>query len=189
MRIEDYTILIFFEKTFTKDQEYNIVFSCLDNIYLSSYHECVTKKSYGFTLIELLVVIAVLGILAAGVLTAINPMKRIGQADDSRIKSDVGQIAQALQAYYTTNQSYPAAIADLITSGDLKTEPKTPAETSYTYGKEPTTCTTEAKNCQEVTVSAVLAQPTVSGAVLWCWRSLINKADETAAPPDNCNPL
>ncbi len=53
----------------------------------------------GFTLIELLVVIAVLGVLAAGVFTAINPLKRLQQARDAQRKTDIGQMANAIETY------------------------------------------------------------------------------------------
>lgn len=85
------------------------------------------KSQQAFTLIELLVVIAVLGVLAAGVLTAINPIKRIQQANDVKIKNDVSQIAQAEQAYFTSSsiQSYALNVQALVDSKDLKTLPGT----------------------------------------------------------------
>lgn len=135
----------------------------------------------GFTLIELLVVIAVLGVLAAGVFVAINPLKRINQANDSRIKTDIGQIAQSLQTYYVINQSYPAGIADLVTSGDLKTEPKTPSGTPYSYTPSPNGCATLERNCTEATVQAPLNDPKTPGA-FWQWSSVTNIASEIAAP-------
>lgn len=61
----------------------------------------------GFTLIELLIVIAILGILAAAVLVAINPGKRLAQARDAQRKSDISAIANALVGYYTINSYYP----------------------------------------------------------------------------------
>ena len=88
----------------------------------------------GFTLIELLVVIAVLGVLAAGVFAAINPLQRINQANDARAKNDLGQIVQAIQSYYTNGNPpvYPAALTDL-TPNDLKVVPSAPSGYTYTY--------------------------------------------------------
>lgn len=82
----------------------------------------------GFTLIELLVVIAVLGVLAGGVLVAINPGEKVAQAKDSTKKSAVSQLVNALQAYYTLNGGkYPASnntwIQSLVDSGELKNVP------------------------------------------------------------------
>ncbi len=86
------------------------------------------SKSKGFTLIELLVVIAVLGVLAAGVFTAINPLERLAQARDAQKKATIGQLAQAMSAYYTSNLgvypgSSPTWIQTLVDSGDLKNIP------------------------------------------------------------------
>ncbi len=133
----------------------------------------------GFTLIELLVVIAVLGVLAAGVLTAINPLKRINQARDTQIKNDIGQIAQASQAYFTFNQSYPKDVAQLATSGDLKTEPKTPGTSaSYTIVVSPQGCAgTTASPCTNIAIFAPLNDAKTSGNV-WCFRSSTNVTAE-----------
>lgn len=102
-----------------------------------------------FTLIELLIVIAVLGILAAAIITAINPVKRINQAKDSTVKSDMSQIVNALQAYFVGQNPpvYPPALEDLLTSNDLKTIPNQQAGytscaqggvgTRYCYQKNP----------------------------------------------------
>src|SRR3989344_7342592 len=91
-----------------------------------------TKK--GFTLIELLVVIAIIGVLAAVVLVAINPAERLAQARDSGRKSDVGQIATALEAYFPTgtDAEYPAVL-DNLTVADLKRFPTDPTGGNYGY--------------------------------------------------------
>ena len=62
----------------------------------------------GFTLIELLVAIAVLGVVASALFAAINPVKRINQANDARRKTDLAQIQRALEQFYQDNNGkYP----------------------------------------------------------------------------------
>lgn len=103
----------------------------------------------GFTLIELLVVIAVLGILAVGLITIINPLGQMAKTRDSIRKSDLRQIANALEAYLVANGSYPNPtcnvpttdwtssgslpwLQDLINSGDIKIAPKDPRNNDAT---------------------------------------------------------
>lgn len=124
----------------------------------------------GFTLIELLIVIAILGVLAAAVVTAINPVKKIKQANDAKIKNDIGQIATAMQAYYTLNASYPAELSTLETAQELKKLPVAPTGSAYNLAISPAGCTTAAKTCTEVRISAVLLDPAVATNV-WCWRT------------------
>lgn len=83
------------------------------------------KNLQGFTLIELLVTIAIIGVLAGVVLVAINPATRLAEARDAGYKNDVGQVATAMEAYYTRQSPciYPANVAALVTSGDLKRAP------------------------------------------------------------------
>lgn len=82
----------------------------------------------GFTLIELLIVIAVLGVLAGGVLIAINPAEKIAKAKDSTRKTTISQLANAVQSYYVVNASkYPVAnnawLTTLVNSGEIKSLP------------------------------------------------------------------
>lgn len=82
----------------------------------------------GFTLVELLVVIGVLGVLAAAVLTAINPLEQLARGRDGGRKSTVSQLGNAVQSYYTSqNAVYPTGnatwITALQTAGELKTVP------------------------------------------------------------------
>lgn len=92
-----------------------------------------------FTLVELLVVIAVLGVLAASVLIAINPLEQLARGRDAGRISAVTQIGKAVQAYYTQNGSvYPTQLTDLQTSKDLANIPSNPgynggASGSYSY--------------------------------------------------------
>lgn len=61
----------------------------------------------GFTLIELLIAIAVIGVLAIGIVTLVNPSAQIQKANDSRRKSDLAQIQKALEVYYQDIGTYP----------------------------------------------------------------------------------
>lgn len=64
----------------------------------------------GFTLIELLIVITIIGIVAVAVLSAINPVEQIYKANDSRRKSDIAELLNALERYYTTFDMFPATL-------------------------------------------------------------------------------
>ena len=97
------------------------------------------KDFRGFTLIELLIVIAILGVLAAGVVVAINPSQRLRQARDSQRKMAIGQIRSVLVSYFVQHLSYPDTggvwvqitgtntfSTTLINAGELKTVPVDP---------------------------------------------------------------
>lgn len=62
----------------------------------------------GFTLVELILVIAVLSIMAALLISLINPAEQMRKANDARRKSDLAQIQKTLEAYINDNGSYPA---------------------------------------------------------------------------------
>ncbi|MDD5318576.1 MAG: prepilin-type N-terminal cleavage/methylation domain-containing protein [Candidatus Pacebacteria bacterium] len=80
------------------------------------------KKS-GFTLIELLVVIAIIALLSAVVLVALTSARQRGR-DAQRI-SDIRQLRNALQLYYTTNKTFPTSLAGLVPTyiSKLPTDP------------------------------------------------------------------
>lgn len=68
----------------------------------------------GFTLIELLVVIGILAILLAITLIAINPARQFGQANNTKRRSDILQILNAVHQYVAENQGQlPAEISGL----------------------------------------------------------------------------
>jgi len=70
------------------------------------------KIQKGFTLIELLVVIGILAILLAITLIAINPARQFGQANDTKRRSDVTAILNAIGQYSASNAgNLPGAIA------------------------------------------------------------------------------
>ena len=151
----------------------------------------ILSQSKGFTLIELLVVIAVLGVLAAAVVAAINPLEKINTAKDSNIKSDVASIGNAMQAFYTTSGSagtptYPVSVAALVTAGELKVEPKHPDGSSYVVAKTPGTCdATSGNECTNVAVYGAMLNPSVSTGV-WCFKSATGVTAEIALA--SCTP-
>lgn len=57
----------------------------------------------GFTLTELLLAIAIIGVLAAVVITAINPAKQLGDARNAQRRSDVEAILNAVWQYALDN--------------------------------------------------------------------------------------
>jgi type IV pilus assembly protein PilA len=67
--------------------------------------------SRGFTLIELLVVIGILAILLAITLIAINPARQFGLANDTKRRSDITEVLNAIGQY----------AADPANSGNLPT--------------------------------------------------------------------
>ena len=62
------------------------------------------KSREGFTLIELLVVIAIIGILAAVVILAINPVELMKKGRDSNRKSDLATLSKAIDIYIVEEQ-------------------------------------------------------------------------------------
>jgi len=61
------------------------------------------KNKKGFTLIELLVVIGILAVLLAITLIAINPRRQFQQANDTKRRSDVNAILNAINQYMSDN--------------------------------------------------------------------------------------
>jgi len=62
------------------------------------------KNQKGFTLIELLVVIGILAVLLAITLIAINPARQFSQANNTKRRSDVSAILNAVDQYMADNK-------------------------------------------------------------------------------------
>ena len=79
------------------------------------------KNQKGFTLIELLVVIGILAVLLAITLIAINPARQFAQANNTKRRSDVNAILNAVNQYMADNKgTVPAGItttAQAISNG------------------------------------------------------------------------
>lgn len=70
------------------------------------------KSQNGFTLIELLIVIVIISALAVTVFVALNPVKRIKDAHDSRRAADVETILTGVHEYIDDNNgSLPPTLA------------------------------------------------------------------------------
>ncbi|MFA6308043.1 MAG: prepilin-type N-terminal cleavage/methylation domain-containing protein [Patescibacteria group bacterium] len=75
------------------------------------------SRQAGFTLIELIIVIAIIALLAAATFVAVNPAKRIGDANNAQRWADITAIADAWNTYVADNSgSNPTTSADCITA-------------------------------------------------------------------------
>jgi prepilin-type N-terminal cleavage/methylation domain-containing protein len=75
------------------------------------------RKQDGVTLIELIVVIGILAILSVFIITTLNPYAQFLKAQDTRRKSDLGQIQKALEAFYQDNGKYPQTTGSTSVAG------------------------------------------------------------------------
>lgn len=78
-------------------------------------------KNKAFTLIELLVVIAILGILATIGIGGLRTSQM--RSRDAQRKSDLKQIGNALELYYSDYGKYPASLAGVIMGCPAETGP------------------------------------------------------------------
>lgn len=140
-------------------------------------------------------VIAVIGVLAAVVLVAINPAKKLSQARDAQRKSGIQQISTGLSTFYTQKTSYAAALADLVTNGELKNLPKNPTGVDFSYVVTPTGCAgTAASPCSGAALYDTYEVPNVAcatGSAYWGWTSssgAIGKICSTSTPTPSDTP-
>ena len=110
-----------------------------------------SKAKSGFTLIELLIVIAIIGILAAIVLVAVDPAKRLAQSRDARRSGEVYSVLNAILNYTVDNKG--VLPSTLLTST---------SNTPYMLGTAPSAC--DGAACNDIsTASACL---NLSGALV-----------------------
>ena len=63
-------------------------------------------KKNGFTLVELMVVIVIIGLL--GTVVVINVLPSLDRANDTKARTDIATLEQALEMYRLDNMAYPA---------------------------------------------------------------------------------
>jgi prepilin-type N-terminal cleavage/methylation domain-containing protein len=96
----------------------------------------------GFTLIELLVVVAIIGALAAIAIPQYAAYKAGG--NDAKAKSDLHNMATALEAYYTSTNTYAGTNLNTLKtfgfrqSAGVNDDVGSPTATSYTLTATPT---------------------------------------------------
>ncbi|MDO8335775.1 MAG: prepilin-type N-terminal cleavage/methylation domain-containing protein [Candidatus Saccharibacteria bacterium] len=75
----------------------------------------VVSRQSGFTIVELLIVIVIIGILAALVIVAYNGIT--ARANDTSVQSDLRNISQKSELFYTDKGYYPATATDITLLG------------------------------------------------------------------------
>lgn len=101
-----------------------------------------SQFNQGFTLIELLVVIAIISILIA--VGSVSYIRAVRLSRDSKRKTDLEQIRQALETYRSENGIYPTESGSLPSGltpdfiNTLPLDPKNPTSV-YTYTRPSTT--------------------------------------------------
>lgn len=95
-----------------------------------------SSENSGFTLVELLIVIAVIGLLAAALLVAIDPIDKIKQGRDTKVINDVRSIYDGAIRMYTQQGDFPADsdIQAIVDAGELKNVPEKPNADYIDYG-------------------------------------------------------
>lgn len=119
-----------------------------------------SKINRGFTLIELLVVIAIISILIG--VGSVSYIRAVRLSRDSKRKTDLEQIRQALETYRSENGFYAPNTATLVSDGFITTIPEDPKEdgSTYTYVYTPSTSPAVTYN-----LCATLESPTPTP---WC---------------------
>ena len=80
------------------------------------------KRSLGFTLIELLVVLGILGILAAGLLAAIDPFEQLKKGRDTNLRNTVIELLNGFTRFYATHGELPWCDAGTCSTFTTPTE-------------------------------------------------------------------
>lgn len=124
----------------------------------------IKNNKKGFTLIELLVVIGILAVLLAITLIAINPARQFSQANNTKRRSDVNEILNAVNQYMADNKgTVPAGITTTVA----------------TIAKDNGVAPAEADICALLVAQYIAALPTDP-------KTGVGEADKAGAAVTNC---
>src|SRR3989344_9166018 len=88
------------------------------------------RTSGGFTLVEILTVVGVIAVISALVFAYVNVSRKSGR--DARRLSDVAQLKNSLELYYTDHTRYPVSL-DLLFPDYIPSLPRDPSGGTYRY--------------------------------------------------------
>jgi len=161
----------------------------------------------GFTLIELLVVLGILGILAAALLAAINPIEQLNKAQDTSLKNAASEFVNAATQYYSVHNTVEWDSATNGGSGCYSTVTFNNIVLFSPSGGGLSTCVTNlvsegelkssytnASNLANIYVTSVLPAGTTTYATYACFQPKSNaqqldpntKYTQTGAPGTSC---
>lgn len=151
----------------------------------------------GFTLVELLVVIAILGIIAVGLIVAIDPIEQVNRATDSSRRSLATDVMNSFNRFYAT-KNYSAACPDstcatflnsLSTTGAVGVDTLTTVNTNLNTAGEVKSTTTYTGHQQAANVVASLANVTnpAAATIVLCWQPVSKgqKSNANIADPNS----
>ncbi len=118
-------------------------------------HSLFMKRNSGFTLMELLIVIGVLGILAAGLLAAIDPFEQLKKARDSNYRSGAIELLSSVQRYYANHGYFPWRNTAVTGAGTCTTDTATVLANSSNTASSSATVITVGAN-QEAEIASCL---------------------------------
>lgn len=151
----------------------------------------------GFTLVELLVVIAILGIIAVGLIVAIDPIEQVNRASDSSRRALATDVMNSFNRYYAS-KNYSAACPDsacasyvdsLSTTTPVAVSTLTTVNTDLNTAGETKSATSYSAHQQAANVVASLANTSTANAatIVLCWqpRSKGQKSNANVADPNS----
>lgn len=112
----------------------------------------------GFTLVELIIVVAIIALLAAATFVAINPAKRIGEANDAQRWSDITAIADAWVTYAADNSGSNVTSSPACITGNINCQ-------IANYGGATSSATSDA-GCASTTYGTIWLDPLVDNGYL-----------------------